>query len=47
MGDMFRNFMREEGLQEIPDPREIDKKIAAVQKSRSKDNSITAQKVGK
>jgi hypothetical protein len=52
MGDMFRNFMKEEGLEEIPDTREIDEKIAAVQKARSKsaldkDNSITALKVGK
>jgi hypothetical protein len=52
MADIFRNFMREEGLQEIPDTREIDEKIAAVQKARSKsaldkDNSITALKLGK
>lgn len=44
--------MKEKGLEEIPDTREIDEKIAAVQKTRSKsaldkDNSITAMKVGK
>ena len=47
MGDMFRNFMKEKGLEEIPDTIEI----AAVKKARSKsaldkDNSITALKVG-
>jgi len=49
---MFRNFMKEKGLEELPEAREIDEKIAAVQKARSKsaldkDNSITALKVGK
>jgi hypothetical protein len=52
MACFFRNYMREEGLQEIPDTREIDEKIAAVQKNRSKsaldkDRSITAQNLGK
>ncbi len=51
MGDMFRNFMKEKGLEEIPETREIDEKIAGVQKVKSKsaldkDNSITALKVG-
>ena len=43
MGDMFRNFMKEKGLEEIPYTGEI----AAVKKARSKDNSITALNVGK
>jgi hypothetical protein len=52
MGDIFRNFMKIKGLEEIPEARVIDEKIAAVQKARSKsaldkDNSITALKVGK
>jgi hypothetical protein len=51
LGDMFRKFMKEKGLEEIPDTTEIDEKIAAVQNARSKsaldkDNSITALKVG-
>ena len=52
MGDIFRNFMKIKGLEEIPEAREIDEKIAVVQKARSKsalgkDNSITALKLGK
>lgn len=47
----FQDFIKEK-VGEIPDTREIDEKIAEVQNSRSKsalgkDNSITAQKVGK
>jgi len=47
----FQNFIKEK-VDEIPDTREIDEKIAEVQNARSKsaldkDNSITALKVGK
>jgi hypothetical protein len=35
MGDMFRNFMKEKDLQEIPEAREIDEIIAQVQNERS------------
>jgi hypothetical protein len=50
IGIEFQNFMKEKGF-EMPDAK-IDAKIAEVQNSRSKsaldkDNSITAQKVGK
>jgi hypothetical protein len=47
MGDMFRNFMKEKGLEEIPETTEI----AAIQNARGKsaldkDRSISALKVG-
>ncbi len=50
--DMFKNFMKEKGLEIMPDVLEIDAKIAEVQNARKKsaldkDNSITALKVGK
>ena len=52
IGIEFKNFMKEKGLEIMPNVLEIDAKIAEVQNSRSKsalgkDNSITAQKVGK
>jgi hypothetical protein len=50
MVDKFRNFMKDKGLQEIPDAIEIDEKITRVQDERSKsvldkNNSITAMKI--
>jgi hypothetical protein len=51
MVDKFRNFMKDKGLEEIPDAIEIDEKIDRVQHERSKlalnkDNAITASKGG-
>ncbi len=49
--DKFRDYMKKRGLEEIPDTKETDKKIAEVQRKRSGraiaiDKSIKANRVG-
>ncbi len=49
--EAFRNFMKEKGIEEIVDSKDIDEKIAKIQSGRSslallKDNSMTANRIG-